>query len=314
MAIHTAFTQDGSRFQARHHFTARTIGCRVPRTDHRGYVGAIFKHACLVLLEDGVIALLAPHVGQVAHGVRLAEDEPVHRWVWIGMPARICGSGIVLGADVVAVTLSATRIWTPAVRVGMCQWNQSTFKAMTLVRNMLLDLAPASNSEFLAATLQAGRPVTLLGARLSAVLPSLARAARTYDREGALRFLRELVGLGPGLTPAGDDFVIGWLAGLTLTAQSSAQRRFLAAICTGVEALSCATTPISRQHLTDSCALMFSEHLSDVCVAIASGASPPTLKSRLAAQVAVGATSGADAAAGLMFALLDCASSRPFSG
>jgi hypothetical protein len=116
---------------------------------------------------------------------------------------------------------------------------------------------------------------------------------------------RDLIGLGPGLTPAGDDFIIGVLAGLTVMARSPRQHDFLSALRMEVAALAGATTPISRQHLTDACNLMFSERLSDVCVAIASGGSPSELKSLLAAQVAVGATSGADAAAGLIFVLVE---------
>jgi hypothetical protein len=304
--------QGASLVVRRREFTATTIGCRVPRKGRRGHVAAVFKHACIILLDGGeVVALLGPLVGQVAHGVRLAEDEPMDRCVRKGVPARICGGDIVLGPDV-AVTLSSGEIWTPALRLGMCEWNKITLKAMALARHVLLDLAPASNSEFLAAALHTAHPVTTLGAWVSRVLPRLALAAGVYDPNAALLSLRELIGLGPGLTPAGDDFTIGWLAGLTLGAQSPVQRQFLAAMCAGIETLSLTSTPISRQHLADACALMFSERLSAVCVAIANGASRSALESSMAAQLAVGASSGADAAAGLMFALFDCGSGRQF--
>jgi Protein of unknown function (DUF2877) len=307
MLMPMTLMHDPLRSVARYQFTAGTIGCRVPRTDRCGRVGAVFKHACMVMLEGGgVVALLAPHVGHVAHAIRLAVDEPIDRYIRIGTPARIWRSAIVFGADV-AVTLSSARIWTSAVRLGMCARNKGAFNTVALARNVLLDLAPQSRSEFLAAVLQIGRPVTALGVRVSAALPRLALATRAHDANHALLLVRELLGLGPGLTPAGDDFIVGWLAGLTLGAQSPTQHEFLAAMCTGVEALSYVTTPISRQHLADACALMFSERLSEVCVAIASDASRPALQSSMTAQLAVGATSGADAGAGLIFALFDCA-------
>jgi hypothetical protein len=307
MLMPMTLMRDALRSVARYQFTAGTIGCRVPRTDHCGRVGAVFKHACMVMLEDGgVVALLAPHVGQVAHAVRLAVEEPIDRCIRIGTPVRIWRNAIVFGADV-AVTLSSARPWTSAVRPGMCARNKGAFNTIALARNVLLELAPKSSSEFLAAALQIGRPVTALGVRVSTVLPRLALATRTHDANQALLLVRELLGLGPGLTPAGDDFIVGWLAGLTLAAQSPAQHEFLAAMCTGVEALSYATTPLSREHLADACGLMFSERLSEVCVAMASGASRPALQSSMTAQLAVGATSGADAGAGLIFALFDCA-------
>jgi hypothetical protein len=305
---------DGTPFVTRHQFAARTIGGRVSRKESRGHVAAVFKQACILLLDGGgVIALLAPHVGHVAHGVRLARNEPIDRCFRIGMPMRMCRGDIVFGPDV-AVTLSSAQMWTSALRLGMCEWTSSACNAMTRVRTRLLEFAPKSGSEFLTVTLQMTPPVTALGARISTALPRLAVAAREHDANRALLVLRELIGLGPGLTPAGDDFMIGWLAGLTLAAQSPPERRFLAAMCTGIEALSRATTPISRQHLGDACALMFSERLSAVCVAIASGASPPVVDPSVDAQLAVGATSGADAAAGVLLALFDGGTGAPLWG
>jgi Protein of unknown function (DUF2877) len=147
---------------------------------------------------------------------------------------------------------------------------------------------------------------TPLATRISGVLLQLEPATRAGDPAAALRPVAQLVGLGPGLTPAGDDFIIGWLAGLTLTATTPERKEFLHAMCSGIRRLRFATTSVSSQHLDDACALMFSERLSDLCTAIAAGAPPPVLAARVAAQLAVGATSGADAAAGLMFALFYC--------
>ena len=77
-------------------------------------------------------------------------------------------------------------------------------------------------------------------------------------------------------------------------------------MCAGIENLAQATTCVSRAHLRDACAKMFSERLSDLCVAIAKGEPAAILEAHVASQVAVGASSGADAAAGLMFALPPC--------
>jgi ACR3 family arsenite efflux pump ArsB len=46
-------------------------------------------------------------------------------------------------------------------------------------------------------------------------------------------------------------------------------------------------------------------------LSIALGAAKPRLVSRVAAQIAVGASSGADAAAGLIFALIECRMTTP---
>jgi hypothetical protein len=167
-----------------------------------------------------------------------------------------------------------------------------------------------SRSEFLAVVLSKSHPRTALAAHVARLLPRLAAAARVHDADDALRLVAQLVGLGPGLTPAGDDFIIGWLAGLTLSAATPARLAFLHAIREGLDALRHATTSISSQHLGDACASMFSEHLSELCMAIAWAAPEGLLAECVSAQTAVGASSGADAAAGLLLALLDGVSVR----
>jgi hypothetical protein len=134
----------------------------------------------------------------------------------------------------------------------------------------------------------------------------LSVATQRHDRHQALSLLARLIGLGPGLTPAGDDFIIGWLAGLTLLAHSAAELAFLRAMGAGIAELAKATTSVSRAHLSDAGAFLFSERLSDLCVAVARGNPRPMLDLHVGAQLAVGASSGADAAAGLLFALLRC--------
>lgn len=50
--------------------------------------------------------------------------------------------------------------------------------------------------------------------RAGGEIEGLARCLRRDDVTGAGRHARGLLGLGPGLTPAGDDFLCGLLAGL----------------------------------------------------------------------------------------------------
>jgi hypothetical protein len=151
--------------------------------------------------------------------------------------------------------------------------------------------------------LGAVRPLTPLGSSIASKLPALSAATRACDQAACAAPLAGLVGLGPGLTPAGDDFIIGWLAGLALRAQGPQRTQFLEAARADVAALGARTCRVSRQHLEDACALAFSERLSDLCQGLARGLPAPELERRLEAQLAVGASSGADAAAGLLLAL-----------
>jgi Protein of unknown function (DUF2877) len=214
-------------------------------------------------------------------------------------------------ADAIAITLATARVWRSPLRVGAYRRDGSADAAALIVRDLLCRHMTQSNdwsgaSEFLAQALGLRRSPTMLTRPIAQSLGRLAPAARTGNAVAVLAALDALVGLGPGLTPAGDDFIVGWLAGLSLVADTDAKVRFLRAIRASIDGLRGKTTSISAQHLDDACALMFSERLSDLCVAIALGSPEPVLAAKLSAQLAVGATSGADAAAGLMFAVFDC--------
>jgi hypothetical protein len=61
-------------------------------------------------------------------------------------------------------------------------------------------------------------------------LAALRGAVRRADLEAALRTATRLIGLGPGLTPAGDDVMAGTIAGLVLLGHPSAER-FAVGVC-----------------------------------------------------------------------------------
>jgi len=285
---------------------AQTIGSRVTRGPCGGRVEAVFAHACNVALDaGGLITVLAPQAGNVAHGIRLSRGVRFESCLQRGMPVRIKEDRVEFGAGAAAVTLAGARTWTSALRPGGCWWPRSMAGAAS-ARGLLRRDAAVCGSEFLAAVLKVARPATPLTAHIAPLLAALAGFTRARDCAGTLRHLAKLVGLGPGLTPAGDDFIIGWLAGLALRAGGHPQREFLQDVCAGIAPLASATTTVSRQHLEDACALAFSERLADLCLAIGDAAPAAALEAAVAAQLQVGASSGADAAAGVLFALFDC--------
>jgi hypothetical protein len=300
--------------RAVHELRAETIGCRVPRTGDTGNVEAVFDRACNILLDSGqLITLLGRSAGNVAHGIRLGSDQRLNRLLRRGMSVHVGHERMSFDGGTVSVFLSAASTWMPTLHLGMGNWDGRSIDAAFLVADCLVNLASGRESEFLAVVVRSGPRTTPLAFRISEILPRLAGAVRSHDRITTLQCAANLIGLGPGLTPAGDDFLIGLLAGLTLSAQAQMQIDFLRTICSGIDLLSNATTSVSQQHLRDACALVFSERLSDLCVSIALGAPKLRLVSLVAAQVAVGASSGTDAAAGLIFALFECRMKAPAS-
>lgn len=107
-----------------------------------------------------------------------------------------------------------------------------------------------------------------------------------------------LIGLGPGLTPSGDDYLVGLLAGLDATGHRS--RPALATAI--VHAAPARTSAIGAATLDHAARGAYAERLHDVLSALTSG-SGDVLPSAIDRAMAYGATSGADTLVGLFTAL-----------
>lgn len=132
--------------------------------------------------------------------------------------------------------------------------------------------------------------------RLAApTLATLAAATAGGDAVGCLAAARRLVGLGPGLTPAGDDCLVGWLA--ALHAAGARGRALLALVAAELLATARArTTALSGAFLAAAIAGVVAEPVH------AFVATPDA--AHRAALLALGATSGADCLAGYVLGRL----------
>ena len=127
-------------------------------------------------------------------------------------------------------------------------------------------------------------------------LAALRGAVRRADLDAALRTSARLIGLGPGLTPAGDDVMAGTVAGLVLLGHPDA-RRFAA----GVSALAAGrTTELSRALLRHAAAGRVSGEYAAVLQALVGGRS---LGRAIDGLLSTGSTSGRAMALGLCTAI-----------
>lgn len=172
-----------------------------------------------------------------------------------------------------SLCVRTTRWWDPAVRVGAV--DPPTVRAQ--VGEMGALLAGAAQQPGVA--LPAG----------------LVDAWRARDLPVVVSYARTLVGLGPGLTPSGDDLLGGILAAFRVLGGDTA---FADAAGTAVAGLAKArTTSISATLLRLACAGQVAEEVAAVLRAIASGvALEPAIRTLLG----IGHTSGADLAAGVL--------------
>src|SRR3954471_4712942 len=127
-------------------------------------------------------------------------------------------------------------------------------------------------------------------------LAALRGAVRRADLDAALRTATRLIGLGPGLTPAGDDVMAGTIAGLVLLGHPAAER-----FAAGVYSLAAGrTTELSRALLRHAACGRVSGEYAAVLHALV-GERP--LAPAVAGLLATGSTSGRAMALGLCTAI-----------
>jgi len=127
-------------------------------------------------------------------------------------------------------------------------------------------------------------------------LAALRGAVRRADLDAALRTAVRLVGLGPGLTPAGDDVMAGTMAGLVLLGHPAAER-----FAAGVYSLAAGrTTELSRALLRHAASGRVS---GEYCAVLQGLVGERPLTPAIAGLLATGSTSGRAMALGLCTAI-----------
>jgi hypothetical protein len=112
------------------------------------------------------------------------------------------------------------------------------------------------------------------------------------------------VGWGEGLTPAGDDFLIGLLAGLdAFVADDDRRGRVRGAIAALVTSCARRTTPIAAHYLKLAAAGHYNEPLVALRNAVLAEDDWYAVDGALGRALAIGASSGADTVRGLLAGL-----------
>lgn len=263
-----------------------------------GRVAGVYQQACNLESRQGdVLSLVLPSVGNGPFSIVLRGQAGLFTGLTSGTTVSTSQGQLALGEDLV-VAFDRARIWEP--RPG---WESLRPRWQVIRRQLpaVLGLAKRlSPGESLLQQLfepaqertQADALAGALHARIR-VAADLLRAGWETDGELLCRGAAHLAGVGPGLTPAGDDFLAGAMLGAWL-AHPDPQ-----AFCHLVlEAAAPRTTALSIAYLRAAASGHCSEPWHDLlhCVACKSGS---RLEAAVRGVVAHGATSGSDTLAGL---------------
>jgi hypothetical protein len=282
---------------------ADSVGAFVPR-NAGGSVHSVFRRACNIETRDGgLVTLLAPELGNLPRGIRctLPGDLLAAR-LRAGQHAMIEDAALHVPAARLRVDFSRAPVWccepaTIDVR------NAATGEALHRLRALLARHTPAAGFAPLLFGTGGARTAwdRAVGARLGETLPRLTSALLEQDAGRFAAALARLIGAGVGLTPSGDDFIVGLLAALwSRTGTEAAIAALLDELVSPFARLASRTDVVSRQQLDDAVHGRFAQRLIDVLRALAQqrDATGPV---ELA--LASGHSSGADTLSGLWFGL-----------
>jgi hypothetical protein len=268
--------------------TALTAGLGVESAPFKGTLHSVFAHACNIELSAGrLIALVARGTGAVPWGFQLS-TPPGFRFldhVRSGQAVACRGGILRVAGALFSVDLRTARRW----RSGLCRLaldleRPEVKRAWSAAWSMVVE-----KHEELAFPRQAAKPIA-----------QLLRATRRLCLDDAAQAASGLIGLGAGLTPAGDDFLVGFLAGLWCSAGANPGRQaFLAGLGASIAATD-RTNAISRRFLEAAVVGEVSERLAVVADRIAHAAVPEAVGEAVRAALAVGASSGTDGMIGFL--------------
>ena len=290
-------------------FTAISIGYAVPTEGFDAAVHSAFQSTLNLRLrgDDGLLTLLASSKGDLPQGMRLNTPKDFSfEDIQVG-EAALCRDGILhFKNSSLAIQLNEARRWKcdlPALKFNPT--NPAVSAAWSLVWNALNKRQRLMGSEIAAEDLFHLSTLGQAGMlhRVGKAIRGLLNAARQYELTDASA-VHSLIGLGPGLTPSGDDILVGYMAGLWCTVDGSSERaQFISSLGKTIIELSDKTNDISRTYLYHAVRGQVSSRLANLAEAICRGAEPERLHVTAETALSVGHTSGMDTVYGLLSGL-----------
>lgn len=292
------------------YFEALSIGAGLPQREFDAHVHSVFQSAANLRLTKGgkLLTLAGSGEADLPQGIRLDTSADFSfAGLQVGEPAT-CRAGILrIDSFSLTVDLRTAHIWKcnlPALAVDLT--NPAVESAWISVWQALNKRQLLAGAEIVAddllrldVTLRAGVP-----RKAGEAMQGLIWATQQYDLDAASTAARTLIGLGSGLTPSGDDLLVGYLVGLWCAVRERLDRKqFISDLGRRVIHLSDRTNDISRTYIYHGARGQVSSRLAALAEAISLGESGEPLLSTTENAMRVGHSSGMDAVTGLLFGL-----------
>jgi uncharacterized protein DUF2877 len=288
---------------------AASIGSAVPRNNFNATIQSVFDSSLNLRLahEGRLITILISDHYDLPQGIRLDKRIPLPYLTPsaslisnVGLRAACRGGILRFGSSSLTIDLRCAHIWEGRIPALPRPIERG---AWSIIWRTLNQQQRLKGTELIGDDLFNSDQGSLLTRKLSQPAMQLIAAAECLDSHIARDAAQKMIGLGPGVTPSGDDVLIGFLAGLHSTAGNEQGRlAFIRAFGESLLILSRETNEISRTYLHHAIHGQFSSSLIALLAAINSGAEEQ-LSSALKDAMRVGHSSGMDSVTGFLMGL-----------
>jgi hypothetical protein len=299
-----------SRKQRLMYLKTISIGDAVPCTNFDAVVHSVFRSAINLRLTRGskLLTLVASSEADLPQGIRVDSPEDFSFEIFRTDEQVTCRDNILrfasssltidlYGAGCFSCNLSALQadITQPAVATAWwCVWQALNERQIQSDSEIIAEDLFRSDE-----TIRAGVP-----RKAGEAMRNLVDATRRYDLTAVSSSVQPLIGLGSGLTPSGDDLLVGYLAGLWCAVLDKSERiHFVSTLGKAIIRLSRQTNDISSTYLYHASRGQVSSRLAHLAEAICRGENLDCILTMAESAMQVGYTSGMDAVTGLLIGL-----------
>ncbi len=275
-----------------------SLSARIARDGHRSArVHSVFRSAINLTTAGELVTIAPDEAGGLPNGILFAGVADFRaQGIRAGMPVEIDGHTVrILDAGLVirlVIRLADARPWSARMPVADGRRWPTRSTAVNDIARRVADGTDADGTDEGAAT------VGLLAMPVARErLDEVSRAVVRADRRAAAAAARPLIGMGPGLTPSGDDALAGMEAALHALGHPVAG--FLAAALDDVMER---TTAVSATLLGHAARGEFAERIHRLLAALL-GKDDAALPGAVERAAAWGATSGMDGLIGVLAGL-----------
>jgi len=289
--------------------TAISTGYAIPNIDFDATIHSVFRTAVNLrpVNKDLLLTLVVASEADLPQGIRLdSPDDFSFEQLSASRDVFCRDKTLIFENSALVVEFKQGRRWQcdlPALDTDLT--DPAVALAWKCVWQSLNECQVHLGAEIVAQSLldSDGIGQSAISRRVGEAIRTLIEATRSYKLDD-LSALTRLIGLGTGLTPCGDDILVGYLAGLWCTARDYVVRRqFLSKLGQAVIHLSGRTTEISRTYLHHARYGQVSSRLDALARAISRPENPGQLLPVAESAMQSGHTSGMDAVTGLLCGL-----------